>query len=74
MESFLAILKGTSTEPDSKASKPPSRASADQASVKKMFIYMTGHGGDGYFKFRDREELTSERLAQAISAMAAAGR
>ncbi|KAL2314297.1 GPI-anchor transamidase [Schizosaccharomyces pombe] len=34
-----------------------------------ILIYMTGHGGDGFIKFQDAEELSSEDLADAIEQM-----
>jgi len=34
-----------------------------------VLIYLTGHGGDGFLKFQDSEELTSTDLADAIEAM-----
>ncbi len=30
-------------------------------------MYLTGHGGNGFLKFQDREELTAARLAGAIA-------
>ena len=30
---------------------------------------MAGHGGDGFMKFQDQEELTSSELADALAAM-----
>lgn len=32
-------------------------------------MYLTGHGGDGFLKFQDREELTAGRLAAALARM-----
>ena len=34
-----------------------------------VMIYLTGHGGDGFLKFQDAEELTSVDLADAIETM-----
>jgi len=34
-----------------------------------VLIYLTGHGGDGFLKFQDAEELTNVDLADAIEAM-----
>lgn len=34
-----------------------------------VLIYMTGHGGDGFLKFQDAEELTEIDLADAIETM-----
>ena len=34
-----------------------------------VLIYLTGHGGDGFLKFQDAEELTNQDLADAIETM-----
>ena len=34
-----------------------------------MLIYLTGHGGDGFLKFQDAEELTNQDVADAIETM-----
>ena len=34
-----------------------------------MLIYLTGHGGEGFLKFQDSEEITSQELADAIEQM-----
>lgn len=34
-----------------------------------LFIYITGHGGDQFFKFRDREELTMKAFRMALDEM-----
>ena len=70
VESFLAILEGKSSlSVNSEDSYSLNETVAQHIPTKKMLLYMTGHGGDGYFKFRDREELTSERFAEAITTM-----
>ena len=33
-----------------------------------LLLYMTGHGGDGFLKFHDKDELTSSDLAAALEA------
>lgn len=32
-------------------------------------IFMTGHGGDGFLKFQDFEELSSQDIADSIQEM-----
>ena len=32
-------------------------------------VYMTGHGGDGFLKFQDAEEITNIELADAFEQM-----
>jgi len=34
-----------------------------------VFVYLTGHGGDNFFKFQDGEELMSHDVASAFSQM-----
>ena len=34
-----------------------------------ILIYMTGHGGDGFLKFQDNEEISAFDLADAIEQM-----
>eukprot|EP00884_Botryococcus_braunii_P018765 jgi/Botrbrau1/5572/Bobra.97_2s0003.1 len=33
----------------------------------RLVVYLTGHGGNGFLKFKDREELTSEQLGKALA-------
>ena len=68
VESFIRLLIGRheSYEHTSK------RLLSDSNS--NIFIYITGHGGDGFVKFRDNQELTSEDLADAFRQMNEKGR
>nr|XP_018913226.1 PREDICTED: putative GPI-anchor transamidase [Bemisia tabaci] len=34
-----------------------------------ILVYLTGHGGDGFLKFQDSEEVTSQELADALEQM-----
>ena len=36
-----------------------------------MQVYLTGHGGEDFLKFNDKEELTSRELGRAFAAMQA---
>ena len=38
------------------------------------FLPPIGHGGDGFLKFADKEEVTSQDLAAALSSAKAMGR
>ncbi|KAF7635244.1 GPI-anchor transamidase [Meloidogyne graminicola] len=38
-------------------------------SQSNVLIYLTGHGGDGFLKFQDSEELTNKDIADAIETM-----
>ena len=39
-----------------------------------VLIYMTGHGGDNFLKFRDREEISAQEMADCLAQMHAQGR
>ena len=63
VEAFLRLLAGRHD-----SSVPLSRhLLSDENS--NVFIYMSGHGGDGFIKFRDAEVLSSEDVAGAIKDM-----
>ncbi|XP_065068412.1 GPI-anchor transamidase-like [Rhopilema esculentum] len=68
VENFIRILTGRleDTVPRSK------RLLSDETS--NIFIYLTGHGGDGFLKFQDSEEITSIELADAFEQMWQKGR
>lgn len=51
---FLDALMGTA----------PKALHTDEDS--RLVIYMTGHGGDNFFKFQDEEELTSQDIAAVM--------
>jgi len=39
-----------------------------------VLLYLSGHGGDGFFKFHDSQELSAEFLADTIREMHLRGR
>jgi phosphatidylinositol glycan class K len=51
----------------------PSRRMDSDANAT-VFIYLTGHGGDGFLKFHDQDELLSADIAAAVQYMHAAHR
>ncbi|XP_023937019.1 putative GPI-anchor transamidase [Bicyclus anynana] len=63
VESFVRLLTGR-VPPDTPRSK---RLLTDEGS--NILIYLTGHGGDGFLKFQDSEEITSQELADALEQM-----
>lgn len=63
VESFTRLLTGRH-EPGFPRSKT---LATDEKS--HLLIYMSGHGGDGFLKFQDAEEVTSHDLADAIEQM-----
>lgn len=66
--SFLRLLTGR-TLPGTPKSK---QLLSDSKS--NLFIFMAGHGGDGFLKVQDQGEITSVDLADAFASMAESGR
>ena len=63
VENFVRLLTGR-VQPETPRSK---RLLSDENS--NILIYMTGHGGDGFLKFQDSEEITNVELADAFEQM-----
>ncbi|XP_071821912.1 GPI-anchor transamidase-like isoform X1 [Apostichopus japonicus] len=63
VESFIRVLTGR-LPPSTPRSK---RLMTDDRS--NVLVYMTGHGGDGFLKFQDSEEISSIELADAFGQM-----
>uniref|UniRef100_M4B6V7 GPI-anchor transamidase n=1 Tax=Hyaloperonospora arabidopsidis (strain Emoy2) TaxID=559515 RepID=M4B6V7_HYAAE len=57
-------LRVSRHEPGTPASK---KLDTDENS--NIFLYMSGHGGDGFLKFQDFEEISSQDLADSIQEM-----
>lgn len=77
MESLASLLTGRSqhislhSSPDTNPSSCSPLQSDEQSSV---LLYLSGHGGDGFFKFHDSQELSAEYLAEIIQEMHLRGR
>ncbi|OQR94354.1 GPI-anchor transamidase [Achlya hypogyna] len=65
---FIKVLTGRH-EPGTPANR---RLDSDEKS--NVFVFMTGHGGDGFLKFQDFEELSSHDIADSIQEMHVKGR
>jgi len=63
VENFIRIMTGRMHE----ATPRSKRLLTDHQS--NVLLYLTGHGGDGFLKFQDAEELTNVDLADAIEIM-----
>ncbi|CAB3983277.1 GPI-anchor transamidase-like [Paramuricea clavata] len=63
VENFIRVITGRLP-----ASVPRSKRllSDDRSNI---LVYMTGHGGDGFLKFQDSEEISSIELADAFEQM-----
>ena len=76
VENLFHILLGT-TKDGSSASSSSSTTSTNTGrrrvlhtnSESNVLIYMTGHGGDQFFKFQDEEEITSYDFANLMHEM-----
>lgn len=58
---FLNVLSGRHVAGTAATQRLQSDGNSD------LLVYMTGHGGDEFLKFRDFEEMTANDLAIAIS-------
>lgn len=63
VENFVRLLTGR-LPPGTPRSK---QLRTDEGS--NILVYLTGHGGDGFLKFQDSEEVTSQELADAVEQM-----
>jgi len=68
VENFVRVLTGR-LPPGTPRSK---RLLTDDSS--NVLLYMTGHGGEGFLKFQDSEEITNVELADAFEQMWQKGR
>lgn len=63
VENFLRVLTGRL---DSSVPRSKRLLSDDRSNV---LVYMTGHGGDGFLKFQDSEEISNHELGDAFEQM-----
>lgn len=68
VENFLRVLTGRH-DPATPRSK---RLLTDGGS--NILVYLTGHGGDEFLKFQDKEQVQSHDLADALAQMHEKGR
>lgn len=68
VDSFLRLLTGRHY-PGTPASKI-----LQSGNDSNVLIFLTGHGGDGFFKFRDKEELSAEDIGMAFEEMELKGK
>jgi GPI-anchor transamidase subunit K len=79
LHSTTAALSRNENAPQPRVSPHRSRPKERQLWLNSnrqsnVLIYLTGHGGDSFLKFRDETELTARQLAAAIATMHAMGR
>ncbi|OQS07575.1 GPI-anchor transamidase [Thraustotheca clavata] len=65
---FIKVLTGRHE------SGTPSNRRLDSDEKSNVFVFLTGHGGDGFLKFQDFEELSSHDIADSIQEMHVKGR
>uniref|UniRef100_A0A1I8NZ40 GPI-anchor transamidase n=1 Tax=Stomoxys calcitrans TaxID=35570 RepID=A0A1I8NZ40_STOCA len=63
VENFVRLLTGRTQNGTARSKKLLTDAGSN------VLIYLTGHGGDGFLKFQDSEEITSQELADAVEQM-----
>ena len=68
VETFLNLLRGQH------ARGAPREKILRSGPNSNVLVYVTGHGGDGFFNFLDQSEMGSEDLASALGEMWARGR
>lgn len=63
VENFIRVLTGRLPE-----STPRSKMLLSD-DTSNILIYMTGHGGDGFLKFQDAQEISNDELSDAFEQM-----
>jgi len=70
VDAFLRVLLGRPLQGDEESSGNRYKRSLPAMDENtNVFVYLTGHGGDNFFKFQDGEELMSHDVASAFSQM-----
>jgi len=64
VSNFLRVLKGRHVP-----NTPASQKLPNLNEHTNLLIYITGHGGDEFFKFRDKEELTAKEFRLTLEEM-----
>ena len=68
VESVLSVLA------DRLPAGTPASRRLQSGRRSRLLVYLTGHGGDGFLKFGDQYELTSDEIASAVRHAYALGR
>jgi glycosylphosphatidylinositol transamidase (GPIT) subunit GPI8 len=69
VDAFLRVLLGRPLDGDGESDGVYRRSLPRMDEGTNVFVYLTGHGGDNFFKFQDGEELMSHDVASAFSQM-----
>ncbi|KAL7544462.1 hypothetical protein ACHAWF_007844 [Thalassiosira exigua] len=75
VDAFLRVLLGRPLPGEGASASGGGRRSWPKLDEHtNVLVYLTGHGGDNFFKFQDGEELMSDDVASAFSQMRELGR
>ncbi|KAL3794472.1 hypothetical protein HJC23_013945 [Cyclotella cryptica] len=69
VDAFLRVLLGRPLEGGRESHGGHQRSFPKMDENTNVLVYLTGHGGDNFFKFQDGEELMSHDVASAFSQM-----
>ena len=71
VENFFRVLLGrhASDSPSNKKLPIDENSKSGNESKINLLLYITGHGGDSFFKFRDQEDFTTTDLRGAFEQM-----
>ncbi|CAB9497659.1 GPI-anchor transamidase [Seminavis robusta] len=69
VENLVRVLLGRQGEASSTSSSGQQRRHLMTDENSNILIFLTGHGGDQFFKFQDIEEITSEEIASVLEEM-----
>mmetsp|Transcript_15572 Transcript_15572/g.24208 ORF Transcript_15572/g.24208 Transcript_15572/m.24208 type:complete len:342 (-) Transcript_15572:355-1380(-) len=68
VENFVRVLTGKHLPGEANKKKLNSHANGN------VLVYMAGHGGDGFIKFQDQEEITTSEITDVFEEMRQSGR
>ncbi|KAL7516416.1 hypothetical protein ACHAWX_001436 [Stephanocyclus meneghinianus] len=69
VDAFLRVLLGRPLGGEGESDGAHQRSLPKMDQNTNVLVYLTGHGGDNFFKFQDGEELMSHDIASAFSQM-----
>jgi hypothetical protein len=69
VDAFLRVLLGRPLAGEGESDGAHRRSLPNMDENTNVLVYLTGHGGDNFFKFQDGEELMSHDIASAFSQM-----
>jgi phosphatidylinositol glycan class K len=67
VDNFMRLLTGRHGAADGGDEAWPLSRRLLSGNNSRVFLYMTGHGGDEFLKFHNHEEISSDDLVSSIS-------